>query len=554
MSQSGGFNLLPGAPSLEGVNQSGWGPNADQQQGVGLARLAAMGKVPSAADYQMRAGIQQAQAAAGAQAASTRGSLGLAGAQRAAMGTQAGLAQQAVNQGAQMRATEQTQALGQYLSAAGQQRAQDLQASGLSIQAAQAQAQLEEQQNQSNQGMSSKLFSGLLGAASTAAMFSDERAKEEAPPSVVYVEPKPWDAATAPAVAPTPSGLPALSQRMQDVTGTSGSAFDAWLRDQQARQLAEAGWNATRGLPTPQEVPTQEQALMSRQAQAPASAQYPYGVPGGLNALQYGVGAPGDDLTASMRMMGYGGGDSMVSDERAKQEATQLGYQAGVNRAMQAVSDPKYADAFRTITSGMPPTFRTGGQMYVFGPHGYLPAEPPPNPQTNTHDVAVGISSDPARTGSAPPPPPPPPAPSMLEDAYRSIQQGVSEPPPQLAQMDAVTSDARAKQAETDHPGTQAARQFLDTLEPHAFTWRDPAAAPNPQAAQVPNLGVYAQQVEKSPWGKAIVQTDPASGLKKLDIHALVGALAAGEGAQKKIVDDHAQRLEALERFVKGGR
>jgi hypothetical protein len=113
-----------------------------------------------------------------------------------------------------------------------------------------------------------------------------------------------------------------------------------------------------------------------------------------------------------------------------------------------------------------------------------------------------------------------------------------------------MTSDERVKQAADAHPGFAAAQDFLNTLEPHAFTWKDPNLAPNPRAAERPNLGIYAQQVEKSPWGRAIVQQDPSTGLKTVDSKAMVGALAAGAGTMKAVQDDHAQRLEHVEQAM----
>jgi hypothetical protein len=115
---------------------------------------------------------------------------------------------------------------------------------------------------------------------------------------------------------------------------------------------------------------------------------------------------------------------------------------------------------------------------------------------------------------------------------------------------DTITSDARAKRMEASHPGFAAASEFMDHLEPHAFTWRDKSVAPNAKAAESPNIGVFAQQVEASPWGKAIVGQDPRTGFKTMDKGALLGALAASVGATKKLSDDHALRIEQLERAL----
>lgn len=140
---------------------------------------------------------------------------------------------------------------------------------------------------------------------------------------------------------------------------------------------------------------------------------------------------------------------------------------------------------------------------------------------------------------------PPPPAPPL--------DQSPGFRPP--ANMGAAMGPMQAQppQPRQAGPGDQAADEFLNSLQPHAFTWKDPNAAPNPKAANAPNLGIYAQEVEKTPWGQSIVQQEPG-GYKQLDIKALTTALAAGAGTLKKQQDDHSQRLAALEAMVSRGR
>jgi hypothetical protein len=105
------------------------------------------------------------------------------------------------------------------------------------------------------------------------------------------------------------------------------------------------------------------------------------------------------------------------------------------------------------------------------------------------------------------------------------------------------TSDERLKQERPS--GHEGADAFLHSLSPHVFTWKDANAAPNPQAAHNPNLGIMAQEVERSPAGHAIVQEDP-SGYKKLDHAALLSAVAAGAGRLH-------ERVSALEAMIRGG-
>lgn len=182
-----GFGILndPAQANLQPVQQQLGGGVGDQANATGLAALAAGGQVPSAADAQMRAGLLQAQQQQQAAAASTRGNFGLAGAQKAAQTMGAGLAQQNVNQAAELRAQEQATALGQYVGAAGAQRNSAIAGAGVTQQGALGNAGLAQQQNTANQGMSAQLLGGGIQAlgsvAGGAAMFSDERLKDERP-------------------------------------------------------------------------------------------------------------------------------------------------------------------------------------------------------------------------------------------------------------------------------------------------------------------------------------------------------------------------------------
>lgn len=221
--------------------------------------------------------------------------------------------------------------------------------------------------------------------------------------------------------------------------------------------------------------------------------------------LGLGLGAAGAAATGGASLYApaaAGAAGSMVSDERAKQEAFMQGARAA---------------------SGGDPDVRS---MMAERAQAQMPA-----------------AASPAPSG--------PLAASSATMAHTKV--------PQYAMYDTQTgqpmqeaSDARAKQPQGG--GHNAAQAFMDTLEPHAFTWKDPNVAPNPQAAQSENLGVYAQDVEKSPWGEAIVHDDPQTGLKQLDIKSLVGALAASAGETHRQQQAHEQRLAALEAAVRGSR
>lgn len=81
---------------------------------LGYLRQAAAGQGPSAAQGQLQAGANMSMQQAEAQAASTRGNMGLANAQKNAQATNAGTMQQAANASGQLRAQEMQAAQGQY--------------------------------------------------------------------------------------------------------------------------------------------------------------------------------------------------------------------------------------------------------------------------------------------------------------------------------------------------------------------------------------------------------------------------------------------------------
>lgn len=408
------FGLFQNAPQIgqtdfNQANASG-GMQADAAQ---MAKQQAQGIGVSPADLQMRAGLMQAQRANAAQAVSTRGNFGLAGAQRMAQASGAGMQQNMINQAAQMRAQEQNAALGQYLQAATQKRAADLQQSGQSQQEAIQQAQLEQQANAANQSESNKILGGIVGGATSllgaGAMFSDERAKADA--------------------------------YQQGALSGFAEGVRQWTADPAVR------------------------AVIAKQ---PGHAQ-------------------------GIRMQN--GGMWMPTDK-----------------------------GYVPMTPGLP------GQATAPAPATDPDAHFVKSSSVDQQRPARAYTTYDPQTGQPIAPPAPPPAPPAPDE----------------------TSDARAKAPQQG--ASNAANAFMDSLQPRAFTWKDQSVAPNPQAAQQPNLGVYAQDVEKSPWGQAIVQQDPATGYKQLDMKALMGALAASAGETHRQQQEHEQRLAALESVVRGSR
>jgi hypothetical protein len=141
-----------------------------QGDALGMMRGAALGTAPSAADFQMRQGIDQALANQYAAAAGARGA-GVAGAQREAAYAGGEMALQANVAGQARRADEQARAREAYGSMATQQRMSDLQQQGLSYQEAFQRAQLEQQNREANdryqlglEGLSNQIGLGQLQA------------------------------------------------------------------------------------------------------------------------------------------------------------------------------------------------------------------------------------------------------------------------------------------------------------------------------------------------------------------------------------------------------
>lgn len=157
---------------IQGVTQNPWAQQARQQQQDFGSQLqaAAMGQVPSAAELQMKQGLEQGQNQALGLALSQRG---LSPAQSARM-AQMSSSQQAIQmnpQMAAMRAQEQAQARGMYGNYLGQARGQDIQSllgqAGMMSQEDLAKNQMLFQQalqNAQNQFSFKDLMGGAMGA------------------------------------------------------------------------------------------------------------------------------------------------------------------------------------------------------------------------------------------------------------------------------------------------------------------------------------------------------------------------------------------------------
>lgn len=93
-----------------------------------------------------------------------------------------------------------------------------------------------------------------------------------------------------------------------------------------------------------------------------------------------------------------------------------------------------------------------------------------------------------------------------------SLMQGAG----QAAAMAAMSSDRRTKT--NIEPGEEQVREFLDTLEPHVFEYRDE------KHGKGRYLGVMAQDVERSALGREMVIDGET---KALDVHKVISALLA---------------------------
>jgi hypothetical protein len=96
-------------------------------------------------------------------------------------------------------------------------------------------------------------------------------------------------------------------------------------------------------------------------------------------------------------------------------------------------------------------------------------------------------------------------------------------------------SDARAKDyaGKEDDPGyaPDLADEFLKSLDPKHFRYKDPSLEPSPNPHGGDYLGIFAQDMEKAPEiGKQLISNDPRTGLKRVNIAAAVGATLAGLG------------------------
>jgi hypothetical protein len=133
------------------------------------------------------------------------------------------------------------------------------------------------------------------------------------------------------------------------------------------------------------------------------------------------------------------------------------------------------------------------------------------------------------------------------QDAYEAGRQSAQQsPPPQYAPEGGphVRSDERLKEGigmgdmnEADH--------FLASLKPYSYKYKDPQMEPTSEPNGGRYLGVMAQNVEQSPFGRQIVKDTPKG--KVLEGPALQSAMAAGMGR----LHERVAQLEAMRQAQK---
>lgn len=143
------------------ANARGRESRAEQMQGLGLARDAAMGLAPSVAQQQMRQGLDQAMRGQESMRASARGAGGIALADYNAAGNIAAQQQQVTNQMGILRADEMARARGEYMQGAGAMRQGD----ALSAQQAAAMAEFQAKQQAGNRAQNDQFSQGMFGLA-----------------------------------------------------------------------------------------------------------------------------------------------------------------------------------------------------------------------------------------------------------------------------------------------------------------------------------------------------------------------------------------------------
>jgi hypothetical protein len=541
----GGAGTIAALPMVGGPQgfQSPQQVQANYQPAMTMSQAAAGGGAPSAADYLAAKGLGQAQQAASARAASTRGGFGLAGAQKGAMDTGATMAQNAVNENAARRATEQATARGQFNQLTGQENAAE--------QAARAAQQ--GQANKTLQGLTSGLSS--LGGL---AMMSDERAKEvtddsgAAPdkyqdepttPGNVLKNTHPLEAAkgfvnehnqifkeNVDALRQMPGDVadlgkavghlaavkaaPAVDEAARRARGGIASALGT-TRPAQGFEFPEAPppWQ---GPPAPEPSRDTSGAVsFSAKREAPSMSQATQAPPHNSYAQP---GSPSNPVDVDQWQPASGGAvDRMPPLAKPQWGGSYEGAVPNIPHNTQKVRQPE------DVETGRPPLAMAGPKMK-------------PNPRPTPPPAPVALAPGMLETGPKPKPNPRPRPPSM------AVASG-AEPPPERPVLGGPPTGGEA-----------SALAFLDHLQPHTFGWKDQSVAPNPESAKSKdNIGVFAQDVERAPGGHNVVREDER-GLKHLDMKALTAALAAGAGAAKKRQDEHEARLAALEQAMRGAR
>lgn len=483
-----------------------------QGRTIEMLQAAAEGKAPSVAEATLHAGLDANLKNAAALANSARGGANnYAAAQQAATRQAGELGAQTTQQGAILRAGEITAARGQLFAAQAQQRAQDLQAMGMSAADAQAQAALEMQQR--GLGLQGQLgferlgydaqalgLQGRMGYAGNATNIWQHQSNLDAASQAREDANIKATAAAGMSAFSGGAGVAAQAGAAKSSGGGGvGSTGDDYVSsDERVKMNVQPVGNAAMAQPGQQRMPS---ASVSRAGGEQGT--FNKGDDGGSSyhaLLAEGPAAFGEGGSRA----GLGYTPSMYNRDGAIQKST----------APVGAEDPSYGLHASLVGNLGSAGFNPEAGAVAPGQQRFGMTQGPPAPQS-----------------SSPTYPPYVPQPMAGSTQFSVPFQGFD--PGQ-----GMVSDERQKAAVQRMPS--ASEQMLDGLQPYAFNYK-PGAGEDPGQRR---FGIMAQDLEKSPMGASIV-TDTPTG-KMVDNKHATGVLLAASA-------DMNDRLKALE-GRKGGR
>lgn len=509
----------------QGESRQGLADLQKKQDKIGDYNQAIMeGKGPTVAEGQLQAGVDKSIAGQMAAARSARGAGGQAAAMRGAQQQAAQLQAGSAAEAAQIRAQESQAAAGRQQALRGQQAGQIQQQYGLEQGTAVQQAGLEStaisQQQQHQQALNE------LGL----------RQQQQAMDAQSYMEKQQLEAFKAQGAADA-AQREAGGNMLDSVVGAVGAI--ASLSDERAKVDLSGGADPSSG-PSSGGFGRKGGVMSAFMSDVDSKSMAEHMEDFGVKKKDEGKGG-GMDMgqMAGMAKMA----SSFSSGKEAKQDAFTKGYEAGskVGVAIGTKDDPK----------------KKGEKKDDKGTKTELPANPYAKVDQQAQKGGISMTYGGSR-------------PSVVDAFYPSSPY--YNTPEQTAAVrrsyeDPATSPYSAQNLPANPYGPDPAPQtwgsdrslkrevgvadvladeFLDSLEPHVFKYKDPANALNPQEPRSPYLGIYAQDVEAAPRvGESVIMESPEG--KRVNTAASVSAALAGLGRLH-------QRLRALEAQTGKGR